>query len=32
MLCGFNNNKNATETANKICSVYDWGVITDFQV
>ena len=28
----FTNNKNATETAKKICRVNDQGVITDYQV
>ena len=32
MLWEFKNNKNATETAKKICSVYGQGVITDRQV
>ena len=28
----FRNNKNATETAKKISSVYGQGIITDYQV
>ena len=32
MLWEFNNNKNATETTKKICSVYGQGIITDSQV
>ena len=32
MLWEFENNKNDTEMAKKICSVYDQGVLTDHQV
>ena len=32
MLGEFKNNKNATESAKKICSVYGQGVITECQV
>ena len=31
MLLEFKNNKNTTETAKKICSVYGQGIITDHQ-
>ena len=32
MLWKFNNNKNASETAKKICSIYGQSVITDHLV